>query len=233
MKKPRTKPEMPPPERRVVLCVVGAPHGVRGECRMKAFTADPLSITDYGPLFAEDGRVFKIIDGRLLKDDMLVVRFEGVTDRDVVAKLTNTELFVDRDALPPPEDEEEFYHADLIGLDIVNIGGNIIGKLIAVHDFGAGDVLEIRPTTGGGTSAGTWLLPFTKVAAPRVEVAKRRVVIDPDFLQKPEPAREKPYRLPEKMRAKPARQSDGGKSDGDKREAHVQPARDPGETKPE
>ena len=192
---------MPPPERRVVLCVVGAPHGVRGECRIKAFTADPLAITDYGPLFAEDGRIFEIAAGRLLKDDMLVVAFKGITDRDVVAKLTNTELFVDREALPPPEDEEEFYHADLIGLDVVNIGGNPIGKLIAVHDFGAGDFLEIRPSS----SAATWLLPFTKVAAPRVEMAKRRVVIDPDFLQKPEPAREKPFRPPEKMRSKSPR----------------------------
>ena len=166
----------------MVLCVIGAPHGVRGECRLKSFTADPLAVADYGPLFAADGTIFEIETGRLLKDDMLVVRFRGQSDRDVIAKLTNTELFVDRAELPEP-DEDEFYHADLIGMDVVGLDGQAIGVLLAVHDFGAGDVLEIRPVLGHGT----WLQPFSKAAVPKVELAARRIVIDPALLAKPEP----------------------------------------------
>lgn len=200
VKKPRALPPMPPPERRVVLCVIGAPHGVRGECRVKAFTADPLAIGDYGPLFAGDGQAFEIIDGRLVKDDILVVRFKGITDRDIVAKLTHTELFVDREALPPPEDEEEFYHADLIGLAVVDLADAPVGTIHAVHNFGAGDMLEIRPATGGGT----WLQPFTKIAVPKVEISARRVTIDPAFLQKPEPPRpESGEPRPPRMQKKP------------------------------
>lgn len=185
MKKPckaKASASCPPPERRVTLLVIGAPHGVRGEARVKSFTGDPMAVADYGTLFAADGRAFEIDDGRFLKDDLLVVKFAGITDRNTVAKLTGTELFVDRDSLPEPEEEDEFYHADLIGLEVVDLEGGKIGTLQAVHDFGAGDLLEIRPLAGGAT----WLLPFTKIAAPEVSIAARRIVIDPAFLAKPE-----------------------------------------------
>lgn len=184
-RRPKPMPTLPPPERRVVLAVIGAPHGVRGECRVKSFTADPLAIDDYGPLFAADGRMFEIEAGRLLKDDMLVVRFAGITDRDRARTLTGTELFVDRAMLPEPE-EEEFYHSDLIGLAVVDQAGDGLGRIAAVHDFGAGDILEIRPEADGAT----WLLPFTRAAAPRVDIAAGRIVIDPAFLMKPEPAKD-------------------------------------------
>jgi len=186
MKNPRTPkaaPAMPPPAERVVLCVVGAPHGVRGECRVKSFTENPLAIADYGPLFAEDGRMFEITSGRLLKDDMLVVAFKGVTDRDSVQKLTNLPLFVARSALPPTEGEDEFYHADLIGLEVMAEDGTPIGTLIAIQDFGGGDILEIRPITGGPT----WLQPFTRLAVPQITLSERRIIINPAFLAKPEP----------------------------------------------
>ncbi len=88
MKKPKAQPVMPPPDRRLVVATIGAPHGVRGECRVKSYTADPLSLGDYGPLFLPDGRALEIIDGRPLKDDMLVVRFKGMSDRDAVQALT-------------------------------------------------------------------------------------------------------------------------------------------------
>ena len=182
-RKPKAAPELPPPERRLVLCLVGAPHGVRGECRLKSFTADPLAITDYGTLFAADGRTFEIADGRWLKDDMLVVRFEGMTDRDLVAKLTGTELFVDRANLPETEEEDEFYHADLIGLAVVDGEGTLIGTILTLQNFGAGDIIELRPASGGQT----WLLPFTKAAVPKVDIAGGRIVIDPAHLAKPEP----------------------------------------------
>lgn len=191
MAKPRTPKvpaTMPPPERRVVLCVVGAPHGVRGEARVKAFTGDPMAIADYGTLFAADGRAFEIDDGRFLKDDLLVVKFAGISDRDAIKALTGTELFIDRALLPDDEEEDEFYHADLVGLAVVDAAGASIGKVISVHNFGAGDILEIRPEAGGGT----WLLPFTKAAAPKVDCAAGQIVIDPGFLAKPEPPKAKP-----------------------------------------
>jgi 16S rRNA processing protein RimM len=187
-RKPKTPPPLPPEERRVVLCVIGGPHGVRGEARVKSFTGDPLAIADYGPLFCADGRVFEIEDGRFLKDDMLVVRFAGIADRDAVKALTGTELFVDRYALPETGEEDEFYHADLIGIAVSDPAGGRIGVIAGVHDFGAGDILEIRPTGGGQT----WLLPFTRAALPQLDIAKRIATADPAFLAKPEPPRAKP-----------------------------------------
>ncbi|WP_284179162.1 ribosome maturation factor RimM [Rhabdaerophilum sp. SD176] len=184
MKKPRSRsaPKPPAPESRVALAVIGAPHGVRGECRVKAYTADPMAIADYGPLFSEDGRVFEIEQGRFLKDDMLVVKFVGEDDRDRVKALTGLLLYVDRASLPPPDEEDEFYHADLIGLPVYDQAGALVGTVLAMHDFGAGDLMEIRPASGGGT----WLQPFTRVATPVVDIPGRRIVIDPAFLAKPE-----------------------------------------------
>lgn len=184
MKKPRSRsaPKPPAPENRVALAVIGAPHGVRGECRVKAYTADPMAIADYGPLFSEDGRVFEIEQGCFLKDDMLVVKFAGEDDRDRVKALTGLLLYVDRANLPPPDEEDEFYHADLIGLPVFDQAGALIGTVLAMHDFGAGDLMEIRPASGGGT----WLQPFTRVATPVVDVPSRRIVIDPAYLAKPE-----------------------------------------------
>lgn len=184
VKKPRSRPapKPPSPESRLALAVIGAPHGVRGECRLKSFTADPLAVADYGPLFSAEGRAFEIEDGRFVKDDILVVRFAGLSDRDQVKALTNTILYVDRAVLPPPEEDDEFYHADLIGLPVFDQAGALVGTVQALHDFGAGDLLEITPQTGGGT----WLQPFTRQATPLVDVPGRRIVIDPAFLAKPE-----------------------------------------------
>jgi 16S rRNA processing protein RimM len=191
MKNPRVPFQPPPPERRLVLGVIGAPHGVRGEARVKSFTAEPLGLCDFSPLFLEDGRVMEVAGGRLLKDDMLVLRFKGIADRDAIAALTNRQLVVDRAHLPATADEDEFYHADLIGLAARNATGANFGTIIAIHDFGAGDVLEIRPSGGGAT----WLLPFTKAAVPRIDLGARAAIIDPALLQKPEPPRD-PARKP-------------------------------------
>lgn len=190
-RKPKSPQTLPPPERRVVMAVIGAPHGVRGEARVKSYAGDPLAIADYGTLFAADGTAFEIESGRLLKDDMLVVKFAHLTTPEAVKALTGTELFIDRANLPEPE-EEEFYHADLIGLDVAEAGGEPFGRILAIHDFGAGDILEIRPVSGGGT----WLLPFTKAAAPVIDLAARRVTIDPAFLTKPERRKDEPGQEP-------------------------------------
>jgi 16S rRNA processing protein RimM len=156
---------------RVCVAQVGAPHGVRGEVRLWTFTADPMAVTQYGPLESEDGkRTFEIEKVRQAKDH-LVARLRGVPDRDAAERLTNIKLFVLRERLPAPEDGE-FYIADLIGLRVDDEDGNEIGAVIAVHNFGAGDIVEIQPPEGG-----TMLLPFTEAAFPEVDIKGGRLVV--------------------------------------------------------
>ena len=158
---------------RVCIAQIGAAHGVRGEVRLRAFTEDPLSVRRYGPLEAEDGRRFEIEAVRAAKD-ILVARLKGVSDRDSAERLTNLRLYVARDRLPKPADGE-FYHADLIGLAATTADGAPFGTVKAVHNFGAGDLLEIEPTSGGVTV----MLPFTEAVVPSVDLAGGRVVVDP------------------------------------------------------
>jgi 16S rRNA processing protein RimM len=162
-------------DRTNLVCVaqVGGAHGVRGEVRVKAFTADPLALKDYSPLQAEDGRRFSIVSARAAKD-MLVVRFEGIENREAVEALRHLRLYVPRERLPPAE-EDEFYHADLIGLAVVDTAGTELGTIVAVPNYGAGDLLEIAPAGGGPTV----LLPFTKTTVPHVDLSGRKVSIDP------------------------------------------------------
>jgi 16S rRNA processing protein RimM len=159
---------------RVCIAQIGAAHGVRGEVRLKAFTEDPLSVARYGPLETEDGRRFEIEAARPTKDDMLVARLKGISDRDTAERLTNLRLYVARDRLPKPADGE-FYHADLIGLAATTADGAPFGTVKAVHNFGAGDLLEIEPAAGGATV----MLPFTEATVPTIDIAGGRVVIAP------------------------------------------------------
>ena len=160
---------------RVLIAQIGAAHGVRGEVRLKAFTEDPLSVRRYGPLESEDGmRRFEIEAVRPTKDDMLVARLKGIGDRDAAEALTNIRLFVARERLPKPADGE-FYHADLVGLAAQTASGAAYGTVKAVHNFGAGDLLEIEPTGGGATM----LLPFTETIVLTIDLAGKRVVIEP------------------------------------------------------
>jgi 16S rRNA processing protein RimM len=160
----------------VLLGRFGAPHGVRGEIRLQSFTGDPLAIGSYGPLTDRSGeRSFTLLSLRAQGKDMLVVRVDGVGDRSAAAALTGVELYVARDSLPPPEDEEEFYLADLVGLRAETAAGEEIGRVVAVRNFGAGDILEVVPEGGGETL----LFPFTRAIVPTVSVAEGRVVIVP------------------------------------------------------
>lgn len=162
---------------RVLVGVVGAPHGVQGECRVKTYTEEPAAIGRYRPLTTADGRTrFAITKLRPLKGDMVVARFEGVATREAAAALTNTKLFVDRALLPQVEDEE-FYHADLIGLWAETDAGVRLGQVVAVPNYGAGDLLEIR-TEG----AETLLVAFTRAFVPTVDVAGGRLVVSAEAL---------------------------------------------------
>lgn len=159
---------------RVLIAQIGAAHGVRGEVRLKAFTQDPMSVTRYGALEAEDGkRRFEIEAARPAKD-MLVVRLKGVADRNAAEALTNLRLYVPREKLPAPADDE-FYVADLVGLAAVTASGDAFGTVKAVHNFGAGDVLEVEPANGGATL----MLPFSESAVPVVDIAARKIVVEP------------------------------------------------------
>jgi 16S rRNA processing protein RimM len=161
----------------VLVARIGAAHGIRGEVRVKAFTADPAALAGYGPLEAPDGRSFEIEALRPAagtSPDMLVVRFRGVRDRNAAEALNGLDLSVPRDRLPAPDTADDFYHADLIGLEAVTIDGARLGTIVAVPNYGAGDLLEIAPAAGA-----TLLVPFTRAVVPEVDIAAGRVVVDP------------------------------------------------------
>jgi 16S rRNA processing protein RimM len=160
---------------RVLIARIGAAHGIKGEVRVKVYTADPQGIGAYGPLEAPDGRRFEVTSLRPAAgpaSDMLVVRFKGIADRNAAEALNGIELSVPRDRLPPAK-EDEYYHADLIGLAAVALDGAELGTVIAVHNYGAGDLLEIAPKRGE-----TLLVPFTRAVVPEVDAAAGRVVVD-------------------------------------------------------
>jgi 16S rRNA processing protein RimM len=157
----------------VLMGRFGAPHGLRGEIRLQSFTETPLSIADYGPLFDKSGaRRFVLQGAREQGRDMLVVGVEGVTNRDAAQRLTGVELYLPRESLPAPQ-EDEFYLADLIGLRVESEEGEALGQVIALRNFGAGDILEALPKEGGESR----FYPFTKALAPIVDVAGGRIVV--------------------------------------------------------
>jgi len=164
---------MPKLQNPIQMAAIGAPHGIKGEVRVKTFTGDPLALGDYGPLFASDGRRFDIVDIRPAKN-VVVVRFKQVTNRDQAEALNGEALFVDRAALPDDLEENEFYHTDLIGLDAVDPNGERLGKVIAFHDFGGGDIMEVALA-----GKRTVLVPFTSTAVPAVDLAAGRLTVDP------------------------------------------------------
>jgi 16S rRNA processing protein RimM len=161
-------------DRLIALGVFGAPQGVRGEIRVKAYTADPKAIGAYGPLTdAAAARRFVLRVVRALREDMVVARVDGVATREAAAALTGVELFARRAQLPPP-DAEEFYYDDLVGLEAVTLEGVALGRVAGIVNHGAGDILEIAPAAGE-----TLLLPFTRQVAPEIDFAGGRIVIKP------------------------------------------------------
>ena len=159
-------------DERVVIATIGAPHGVRGEVRVRSWTREPLAIRDYKPLTLPDGRTLRLESARTHKN-ALVCRFEGVDTREAAAALTNLELSVSRDALPEEEDGE-FYLDDLVGLAASDVGGKPLGLVVAVHDFGAGEVLEIKPPKGR-----TSLIPFSEAAVPEIDLDAGTLTVEP------------------------------------------------------
>ncbi len=159
---------------RVCVGAIAGAFGVRGEVRLKSFCTRAEDIAAYGALWSEHGtRSFTVTLDRPVKNGF-AARLSGITTREQAETLRGTRLYADRTVLPPLA-EDEFYHADLIGLTVVDTGGNAIGTVRAVLDHGAGDLLEI----GGPGLRETVLLPFTREAVPLVDIAAGRIVADP------------------------------------------------------
>lgn len=155
------------------MAVIGAPHGVKGELRVKTFTGDPLALGNYGPLYDADGRTYKIAAIRPAKT-VVVVRFAGIESREAAEAATGRALYVERAALPDDLEDDEFYQADLVGLAVRDETGNEIGTVTAIHNFGGGDIVEV-----GLAGRGAVMIPFTLAAIPEIAIAEGFVRIDP------------------------------------------------------
>lgn len=160
------------PLKPIQMAVIGAPHGIKGELRVKTFTGDPLALADYGPLYDEAGNRYDVVDIRPAKN-VVVVRFRQVTDRAAAEALNGAVLYVDRSVLPEDLEEDQFYHADLIDLPVHDEEGQVVGHVSAFHDFGGGDIMEV--VLGSGK---TVLVPFSREAVPIVDLEAGVVGID-------------------------------------------------------
>jgi len=159
---------------KVCVGAIAGAFGVRGDVRLKSFTSNPEDIGSYAPLETEDGtRSFTVKITRQIKNG-LAARLSGVSTKEDADALRGTQLFVPRDRLPTLPDDE-FYHADLMGLEVVDTGGAPLGKVMAVINNGADDLLELRAPG----QKQTVLLPFTKAVVPTVDLAQGRIVADP------------------------------------------------------
>ena len=162
------------PDRRALLGTIVAPHGVRGLVKVRSFTDNPSDIVSYGPLQDAQGRNVELRLRGPTKGGLLAAVL-GVNDRDAAEAMRGVKLYVPREALPATDDEEEFYYTDLVGLAVETADGTMLGRVKAVHDFGAGDVLEVVFEAGGSE-----LLPFTREMVPVVDLAGGRLVVAGD-----------------------------------------------------
>ncbi len=160
------------PDALICLGALAGAFGVQGDVRLKSFCAEPRDIFGYGPLVTEDGRSF---GAKLIKplNGAFAARLSGIATREAAEALKGQRLHVPRARLPAPA-EDEFYHADLIGMEVLDTGGGAFGRVHAVHDHGAGDLIEVlRP------GLPVAILPFTRAVVPTVDVAARRMIVDP------------------------------------------------------
>ena len=186
--------------------IVGA-HGIRGLARVKSFTEDPQAIESYGVLTDQNGeRTFSLSILQTTKG-VLLCQIEGCTDRSSVEALRGQKLYVPRDSLPFLEEEDAFYHTDLIGMSAFNSDGTSVGTVTALFDFGAGDVMEIKNHTGA-----SFFVPFTRQVVPVVDIKKRRVVLDQDALSVHEASLENPTKQAPALHKKSSRPSSSQKN---------------------
>lgn len=162
-------------ENPIILGTIGKAQGLRGEVRVKSHTDDPLSLGDYGVLFTKDGKRFEVLDIRRHKT-VVVVRFLGVNDRNAAEALNGTDLFVERANLSDADlDEDEYFYADLEGLEAFDEFGASWGFIKAIFDFGGGDLIELQAK--GEKSV---IIPFTQAAVVDVDIKAGKIILDPE-----------------------------------------------------
>jgi 16S rRNA processing protein RimM len=158
----------------ILLGAIAGVHGVRGEVKVKSFTADPLAIATYGPLYDDDGRKFELkLSQKAAKDTIVIAKIDGIVDRNAAEALKGKRLYAPREALPAIEDESEFYAHDLIGLKVEDRNGKNLGKVVDLADYGAGDIIAIA-----GGPDGDFELPFADRFVPVVDLAAEKIVVD-------------------------------------------------------
>ncbi|RJF88484.1 ribosome maturation factor RimM [Oleomonas cavernae] len=157
----------------VCIGAIAAAHGIRGEVKVKSFTAEPVDVGAYGPVTTDRGQVLTL---KVLREQgkAVIARIDGVGDRNAAEALRGLKLFVARAALPAPVGEDEFYHADLLGLAVEDEAGDKLGRVLSIQDFGAGDMIEVALAAGGSA-----FLAFTRQAVPVVDVKNGRVIVAP------------------------------------------------------
>lgn len=161
--------------RRILLGRIAGAHGVRGELRVQSFTADPAAIASYGPLADKAGaREFRLALRGRVRGDQLIVHVDGIDDRNAADALKGTELYVERERLPPTADTDEYYEADLVGLDVVDRQGRALGTVSELVDYGAGPILVVKAVDGSEL-----LLPFSDAMVPEIDLAAGRLVAEP------------------------------------------------------
>jgi 16S rRNA processing protein RimM len=165
---------------------IGAAHGVRGEVRITSYTEDPLAVAGYGPLSSNRPDLSIEIVAARVSGNVVIARLKDVADRMAAEKLNGVELYAGRDALPAVEDADDFYHADLVGLEARLSDGTVLGAVSAVPNFGAGDLIEVRDPRSGDT----FLYPFSRAVVPQVHVKDGYLVIAPPV--EVEPGAEEP-----------------------------------------
>ncbi|OPZ77184.1 MAG: Ribosome maturation factor RimM [Alphaproteobacteria bacterium ADurb.Bin438] len=156
----------------VCVCQVASAHGVKGEVKLFSFMEDRLNIKSYPVLFDEDGKSYEVKVTGLFKEDLLIARLNDNMDRNVAEELRGKKLYVNRDNMPDLE-EEEYYHADLIGLEVVTTDGENLGIVSAIHNFGAGDILEVKK------GQNSLMLPFTKKVVLKIDFDNGQMISIP------------------------------------------------------
>lgn len=158
----------------ILLGAIAGVHGVRGEVKVKSFTADPLAIATYGPLYDDDGRRFDLkLAQKAAKDTIVIAKIDGIADRNAAEALKGKRLYAPRDALPALDDDTEFYATDLIGLAVEDRNGKSLGKVVDLADYGAGAVIAIA-----GGPEGDFELPFADRFVPVVDLVASKIVVD-------------------------------------------------------
>jgi 16S rRNA processing protein RimM len=165
----------------ILVGITSGAFGVQGEVKVRSFTADPADLFAYGPLYGQNGAIVLTYKSHRRINDGFAVRASEIATREDAMQLRNVKLHIPRSILPDT-DEDEFYHIDLIGCTVETMAGEAIGKVVAVPDFGAGELLEIKPQSGP-----TFYVPFTKAIVPIIDIAEKRIIADPPVIETGEP----------------------------------------------